>query len=164
MNIDIKNVFRLELRDKNGKSFSNTRLKFMAEFLSMDADFLVGLSSKYKTIWFTNKENKDGIYTSLVYAVSADVYSSFFVFKPYDEISDDLANAIKNIDSLSIPNTPKQNKKKKSVKVNEVSNIFIEDLIGDVELDVDTILDKISNEGMSSLTKRELEFLNNLSK
>ena len=45
----------------------------------------------------------------------------------------------------------------------EVSNVFIEDLIADfdVVLDVDTILDKITNKGMKSLTKVELDFLNN---
>ena len=45
----------------------------------------------------------------------------------------------------------------------EVSNVFIEDLIADfdVVLDVDTILEKITNKGMKSLTKVELDFLNN---
>jgi hypothetical protein len=57
--------------------------------------------------------------------------------------------------------------KKVDVKVDdvvEVSNVFIEDLISDfdVVLDTDTILEKISATGMKSLTKAELDFLNSL--
>jgi hypothetical protein len=67
--------------------------------------------------------------------------------------------------------TPKMPKATKVVdtKVDntvEVSNVNIDDLIAefDVVLDVDTILEKISATGMKSLTKAELDFLNDLSK
>jgi hypothetical protein len=157
MNIDINKIVHLELRNNHGKKFSNTRLKFIADFLSIDFDFLVDLSEKYKKIWFISIDNT----THLVYALTADIYESAYSFKPFNL---DYAN-VRDIKAVEVPKTPAQTKKAKVVKTNEVSNIFIEDLIGDVEdLDVDTILDKISATGMASLTKREVEFLNNLSK
>jgi hypothetical protein len=153
MNIDINKIVHLELRNNHGKKFSNTRLKFIADFLSIDFDFLVDLSNKYDNIWFINTD-----VTSVVFATSG---VSAFSFQPFNVEYD----VVKDIKSVEVPKTPTQTKKVKVVKTNEVSNIFIEDLIGDIEdLDVDTILDKISATGMASLTKREVEFLNNLSK
>ena len=153
MNIDINKIVHLELRNNHGKKFSNTRLKFIADFLSIDFDFLVDLNNKYDNIWFINTD-----VTSVVFATSG---VSAFSFQPFNVEYD----FVKDIKAVEVPKTPAQTKKVKVVKTNEVSNIFIEDLIGDIEdLDVDTILDKISATGMASLTKREVEFLNNLSK
>ena len=152
MNIDINKIVHLDLRSKNGKKFSNTRLEFIADFLSIDANFLIDLSDKYDNVWLIN-----GDVTSLVYATCG---VSAYSFQPFNVEYD----VVKDIKAVEVPKTPAQTKKVKVVKTNEVSNVFIEDLIGSVDLDVDDILDKISATGMTSLTKRELEFLNNLSK
>jgi len=156
MNIDINKIVHLELRNKHGKKFSNTRLTFIADYLSISGDYLSELSEKYKKIWFANLDQK----TYLVYAITADVCEFVYSFQPFNvEYSD-----VKDIKAVEVPKTPAQTKKTKVAKTNEVSNVFIEDLIGSVDLDVDDILDKISATGMKSLTKREVEFLNNLSK
>jgi hypothetical protein len=156
MNIDINKIVHLDLRNKNGKKFSNTRLEFIADFLSIDTNFLIDLSDKYKNIWYASIDKT----THLVYAIGADTCESPYSFQPFNvEYSD-----VKDIKAVEVPKTPAQTKKVKVAKINEVSNVFIEDLIGSVDLDVDDILDKISATGMASLTKRELEFLNNLSK
>jgi len=156
MNIDINKIVHLELRSKHGKKFSDARIKFIADFLSIDSDFLVDLSNKYKSIWYASIDKT----THLVYAIGADTCESTYSFQPFNvEYSD-----VKDIKVVEVPKTPAQTKKSKVAKTNEVSNVFIEDLIGSVDLDVDDILDKISATGMASLTKRELEFLNNLSK
>ena len=152
MNIDINKIVHLDLRSKNGKKFSNTRLEFIADFLSIDANFLIDLSDKYDNVWLIN-----GDVTSLVYATCG---VSAYSFQPFNVEYD----VVKDIKAVEVPKTPAQTKKVKVSKTNEVSNVFIEDLIGSVDLDVDDILDKISATGMTSLTKRELEFLNNLSK
>ena len=162
MNIDITKIVHLDLRNKNGKKFSNTRIKFIADHLKLDTDFLFSLVEKFKTVWFIYDNDN----TNLVLARTGDI--GLTVFQPYSKIlTDSDYDFIKAIIPVEIPKTPAQTKKVKEVKVvktNEVSNIFIEDLIGNVELDVDVILDKISATGMTSLTKRELEFLNNLNK
>jgi hypothetical protein len=152
MNIDINKIVHLELRNKHGKKFSNTRLKFIAEFLSINSDFLVDLSDKYDNIWFINT----GV-TTMVFATCG---VSSYSFEPFSVGYD----VVRDIKAIEVPKTPPQTKKSKVVKTNEVGNVFIEDLIGDLDLDVDTILDKISATGMASLTKRELEFLNSLNK
>jgi hypothetical protein len=152
MNIDINKIVHLDLRSKNGKKFSNTRLEFIADFLSIDTNFLIDLSDKYDNVWLIN-----GDVTSLVYATCG---VSAYSFQPFNVEYD----VVKDIKAVEVPKTPAQTKKVKVAKTNEVSNVFIEDLIGSVDLDVDDILDKISATGMASLTKRELEFLNNLSK
>jgi hypothetical protein len=156
MNIDINKIVHLELRNKNGKKFSNTRVSFIADYLKVDGDFLIDLSDKYKSIWYVSIDKT----THLVYAIGADTCESTYSFQPFNvEYSD-----VKDIKAVEVPKTPAQTKKTKVAKTNEVSNVFIEDLIGSVDLDVDDILDKISATGMKSLTKREVEFLNNLSK
>lgn len=153
MNIDINKIVHLELRNKHGKKFSNTRLKFIADFLSIDSDFLISLSDDYDNIWFIIDSN----FTKLVFATYEN---STYSFQPFDVDFE----FVRDIKSIEVPKTPVQTKKVKTVKTNEVSNVFIEDLIGDSHLDVDTILDKINAGGMKSLTKAELDFLNNLSK
>jgi hypothetical protein len=138
------------------KSFLTQELDLLPIILKLIVDFLIDLSDKYKNIWYTSIDKT----THLVYAICDDTYESPYSFQPFNlEYSD-----VRDIKSVEVPKTPTQTKKEKVVKTNEISNIFIEDLIGDVDLDVDTILDKISATGMASLTKRELEFLNNLSK
>ncbi len=151
MNIDITKIVHLNLRNKNGKKFSNTRLEFIADFLSIDDNFLISMSDKYDNIWFINTD-----VTSVVFATCG---VSTYSFQPFNVEYD----VVKDIKPVDVPKTT-QTKKVKVSKTNEVSNVFIEDLIGSVDLDVDDILDKISAKGMASLTKRELEFLNNLSK
>ena len=158
MNIDINKIVHLELRNKHGKKFSNTRVRFIADYLKIDSRFLIDLSDKYKNIWYTSIDKT----THLVYAICDDTYESPYSFQPFNlEYSD-----VRDIKSVEVPKTPTQTKKTKVTKTNEISKIFIEDLIGnvDLDLDVDDILDKISATGMASLTKRELEFLNSLSK
>jgi len=155
MNIDINKIVHLELRNKHGKKFSNTRLVFIADYLSISSDYLSELSEKYKKIWFVNLDQK----TYLVYAITADVCEFVYSFQSFNvEYSD-----VRDIKAVEVPKTPAQTKRKVA-KTNEVSNVFIEDLIGSVDLYVDDILDKISATGMASLTKRELEFLNTHSK
>lgn len=156
MKININKIVHLELRNKHGKKFSNTRIRFIADYLKIDGKFLIELSDKYKNIWYASIDKT----THLVYAIGADTCESPYSFQPFDVEYID----IKDIKAVEVPKTPTQTKKEKVAKTNEISNIFIEDLIGNVDLDVDTILDKISATGMVSLTKRELEFLNNLSK
>jgi len=158
MKIDINKIIALELRNKHGKRFSNTRIQFIADYLRIDFDFLLELNEKYKKVWYISLDGK----TRLVYAIDATTIGANYVFEPFD-LTDSDKETIKSMKSVDVPNTP-QGKKNKVSKTNEVSNIFIEDLIGDIDLDVDTILDKISATGMKSLSKRELEFLNGLSK
>jgi hypothetical protein len=83
-------------------------------------------------------------------------------FCPITKKEKDALYKIQPIKTPKMPKTPRVVETKVDNTV-EVSNVFIEDLIADfdVVLDVDTILEKITNKGMKSLTKVELDFLNN---
>jgi hypothetical protein len=74
------------------------------------------------------------------------------------------AKTRKAILALTPVKTPKMPSYAKNTQVEKVlESIDISELF-EVELDVDTILDKINATGIDSLTKRELDFLNESSK
>jgi hypothetical protein len=75
-----------------------------------------------------------------------------------------IRKAVLAIRPVKVPKMPTWAKVDNKSKVeNEIEGIDISELF-DLNLDVDTILDKISAKGMASLTKKELEFLKENSK
>lgn len=150
MDIDISKLVYLELRNKHGKKFSNTRLKFIGNYLGINCEFLIELSEKYKKIWFIKIDS----ITNLVYAITSDIYEGLYVFEPFN-LSEHDRDIAMSMNSVYVPKSTPQTKKIKDSKTNEVI---------DIQLDLDTILDKISKDGVVSLTKKEINFLDSFSK
>jgi hypothetical protein len=139
--VDINKVIYLELRNKHGKKFSNTRLRFIASYLNIDSDWIIGLSEKYDKVWIDKSDTE----FSIIYAKHG---YSFSVCEAYWDLPESVEAAIKSKTPVFIPPTPPQQKKVKVPK----------------KLDLDTILDKITAKGIASLTESELNFLDELSK
>jgi hypothetical protein len=158
MKFDINKVICISL-----KSHNDQQLKAISEVYKLDFASLVELKDTASKIWaeingdyviaFVNKSDKDG---------------QVVVSSKFCPITKKEKDALVKINPIKTPKMPKATKviDTKVDNTVEVSNVTIDDLIAefDVVLDVDTILEKISATGMKSLTKAELDFLNNLSK
>jgi hypothetical protein len=161
--VDINKVICLELRNKHGNRLSDTRLKFISDYLSINFNWLIRLSKEYDKVWIDDCDKN----FNLIY-VKKD--NSLSVYKPYDNLPQSLKESIVNKTPVSIPPNKSHkevNRPQKEVnrpRKEEVSNLLIDDLINEMNLDLDTILDKITASGIGSLTKSELNFLDTLSK
>ena len=154
MKFDINKVICISL-----KSHNDQQLKAISEVYKLDFDGLVKIKESSSKIWV----EVGGEYVIAFSVNSGDGTPEVSdKFCPITKREKDSLLKIQPIKTPKMPKSPRV----VDVKVDntvEVSNVFIEDLIADfdVVLDVDTILDKITNKGMKSLTKVELDFLNN---
>ena len=152
MKFDINKVICISL-----KSHNDQQLKAISEVYKLDFNALVTVKGTSPKIWV---EAGGDYVIAFVNSVGDTTVNS--IFCPITKREKD---ALLKITPIKTPKMPKATKAVDTKVDNtvEVSNVFIEDLIAefDVVLDVDTILDKITNKGMKSLTKVELDFLNN---
>lgn len=154
MKFDINKVICISL-----KSHNDQQLKAISEVYKLDFDGLVKIKENSSKIW---------VEVGGEYVIAFSVNSSDGTpevsdkFCPITKREKDALLKIQPIKTPKMPKSPRVVETKVDNTV-EVSNVFIEDLIADfdVVLDVDTILEKITNKGMKSLTKVELDFLNN---
>ena len=154
MKFDINKVICISL-----KSHNDQQLKAISEVYRIDFDAMIRLREVASKIW----AESNGDY---VIAYSDKNNGESVVCSRFCPITKKEKDALYKIQPIKTPKMPKAPRvvDTKVEDVVEVSNVFIEDLISDfdVVLDTDTILEKITNKGMSSLTKAELDFLNNL--
>ena len=153
MKFDINKVICISL-----KSHNDQQLKAISEVYRIDFDAMIRLREVASKIWaesngdyviaYSDKNNGESVVCSR--------------FCPITKKEKDALYKIQPIKTPKMPKAPRVVETKVENNV-EVSNVTIDDLIAefDVVLDVDTILDKITNKGMKSLTKVELDFLNN---
>ena len=142
----------------NLKSHNDQQLKAISEVYKLDFKTMVEIKSDLSKIWV----EASGDYLIAFTTTDSDTPQIATRFCPITKKEKDALYKIQPIKTPKMPKSPRV----VDVKVDntvEVSNVFIEDLIADfdVVLDVDTILEKITNKGMKSLTKVELDFLNN---
>ena len=140
------------------KSHNEQQLKAISEVYKLDFNTMVELKSDASKIWV----EAGGDYLIAFTTVDSDTPQIATRFCPITKKEKD---ALYKIQPIKTPKMPKATRVVETKVENnvEVSNVTIDDLIAefDVVLDVDTILDKITNKGMKSLTKAELDFLNN---
>ena len=154
MKFDINKVICISL-----KSHNDQQLKAISEVYKLDFDGLVKIKESSSKIWV----EVGGEYVIAFSVNSGDGTPEVSdKFCPITKKEKDALYKIQPIKTPKMPKAPRVVETKVDNTV-EVSNVFIEDLIADfdVVLDVDTILEKITNKGMKSLTKVELDFLNN---
>ena len=142
----------------NLKSHNDQQLKAISEVYKLDFKTMVELKSDASKIWV----EAGGDYLIAFTTTDSDTPQIATRFCPITKKEKDALYKIQPIKTPKMPKAPRVVETKVDNTV-EVSNVFIEDLIADfdVVLDVDTILEKITNKGMKSLTKVELDFLNN---
>ena len=140
------------------KSHNEQQLKAISEVYKLDFNTMVELKSDASKIWV----EAGGDYLIAFTTVDSDTPQIATRFCPITKKEKDALYKIQPIKTPKMPKTTRVVETKVENNV-EVSNVTIDDLIAefDVVLDVDTILDKITNKGMKSLTKAELDFLNN---
>jgi hypothetical protein len=140
------------------KSHNEQQLKAISEVYKLDFNTMVELKSDASKIWV----EAGGDYLIAFTTTDSDTPQIATRFCPITKKEKD---ALYKIQPIKTPKMPKATKVVETKVENnvEVSNVTIDDLIAEfnVVLDVDTILDKITNKGMKSLTKAELDFLNN---
>lgn len=153
MKFDINKVICISL-----KSHNDQQLKAISEVYKLDFKTMVEIKSNLSKIWV----EAGGDYLIAFTTVDSDIPQIATRFCPITKKEKDTLYKIQPIKTPKMPKSSRVVETKVDNNV-EVSNVFIEDLIADfdVVLDVDTILDKITNKGMKSLTKVELDFLNN---
>ena len=153
MKFDINKVICISL-----KSHNDQQLKAISEVYKLDFDTLVKVKACSSKIWI----EAGGDYAIAFITVDNNVPQVSENFCPITKKEKDALYKIQPIKTPKMPKAPRVVETKVENNV-EVSNVTIDDLIAefDVVLDVDTILDKITNKGMKSLTKVELDFLNN---
>ena len=142
----------------NLKSHNDQQLKAISEVYKLDFKTMVEIKSDLSKIWV----EASGDYLIAFTTTDSDTPQIATRFCPITKKEKDALYKIQPIKTPKMPKSPRVVETKVDNTV-EVSNVFIEDLIADfdVVLDVDTILEKITNKGMKSLTKVELDFLNN---
>lgn len=163
--INLKKVICISL-----KSHTENQLDAIGATYNISWEFLCEMKSKgCRKLWI----HKDGGY--VIAGVDTDNIADVYFSPVYHPIlTTKLRKAVLAIRPVNTPKMPtwaKVTNNQVKVKVvqenveveNELENIDISELF-EVELDLDTILDKISISGMSSLTKKEVEFLKNYSK
>jgi len=140
------------------KSHNEQQLKAISEVYKLDFNTMVELKSDASKIWV----EAGGDYLIAFTTTDSDTPQIATRFCPITKKEKDALYKIQPIKTPKMPKTTRVVETKVENNV-EVSNVTIDDLIAefDVVLDVDTILDKITNKGMKSLTKAELHLLNN---
>ena len=153
MKFDINKVICISL-----KSHNDQQLRAISEVYKLDFNTLVKVKACSSKIWI----EAGGDYAIAFITVDNDVPQVSENFCPLTKREKDALFKIQPIKTPKMPKAPRVVETKVDNNV-EVYNVLIEDLITnfDVVLDVDTILEKITAKGMKSLTKVELDFLNN---
>lgn len=153
MKFDINKVICISL-----KSHNDQQLKAISEVYKLDFNALITIKDCSSKIWV----EAGGDYVIAFVTVDNNVPQVSEYFCPITKREKDALLKIQPIKTPKMPKAPRVDVKVENTV--EVSNVTIDDLIAefDVVLDVDTILEKISDTGMKSLTKAELDFLNNL--
>jgi len=162
MKFDINKVICINLKSHNEK-----QLKAISEVYKLDFNALITIKDCSSKIWV----EAGGDYVIAFSVKSGDGTPE--VSDKFCPITKRERDALLKITPIKTPKMPKTTKVVDTKVVDtkadnnvEVSNVTIDDLIPDLDvvLDLDIILEKISATGMKSLTKSELDFLNNLSK
>jgi hypothetical protein len=155
MKFNINNVICISL-----KSHNEQQLKAISEVYKLDFDALLTIKDSSSKIWV---EAGGDYVIAFVNSVGDTTVNTMFC-----PITKKEKDALLKVQPIKTPKMPKATRVVDTKVDNtvEISNVTIDDLIAefDVVLDVDTILEKISATGMKSLTKSELDFLNDLSK
>ena len=153
MKFDINKVICISL-----KSHNDQQLRAISEVYKLDFNTLVKVKACSSKIWI----EAGGDYAIAFITVDNDVPQVSENFCPLTKREKDALFKIQPIKTPKMPKAPRVVETKVDNNV-EVYNVLIEDLITnfDVVLDVYTILEKITAKGMKSLTKFELDFLNN---
>jgi hypothetical protein len=155
MKFNINNVICISL-----KSHNEQQLKAISEVYKLDFDALLTIKDSSSKIWV---EAGGDYVIAFVNSVGDTTVNTMFC-----PITKKEKDALLKVQPIKTPKMPKATRVVDTKVDNtvEISNVTIDDLIAefDVVLDVDTILEKISATGMKSLTKAELDFLNDLSK
>jgi hypothetical protein len=156
MKFDINKVICISLKSHNDK-----QLKAISEVYKLNFNALITIKDCSSKIWV----EAGGDYVIAFVTVDNNVPQVNDYFCPITKKERDALLKITPIKTPKMPKTTKVVDTKADNNV-EVSNVTIDDLIPDLDvvLDLDIILEKISATGMKSLTKSELDFLNNLSK
>jgi len=138
------------------KSHNEQQLKAISEVYKLDFNTLVKVKDSLSKIWI----EAGGDYAIAFVTVDSDVPQVSENFCPITKKEKD---SLYKIRPIKTPKMPKVSRVVDTKVEDELSNVFIEDLISDLDviLDVDTILEKITNKGIKSLTKAELDFLDN---
>jgi hypothetical protein len=157
MKFDINKVICISL-----KSHNDQQLKAISEVYKLNFNALITIKDCSSKIWV----EAGGDYVIAFCVKSGDGTPE--ISDKFCPITKRERDALLKITPIKTPKMPKTTKVVDNKADNnvEVSNVTIDDLIpdSDVVLDLDIILEKISATGMKSLTKSELDFLNNLSK
>lgn len=160
---NLDNVIRLELRNKHNHKLATKKLQSISNVLEIDFDQLQMANDNYKSIWFI----QDGTRMELICVVydSGGIYkSSLSFFSKFENPSPEVLEAIFSMSPTEVVIKTKEVKEfQKQTPTHTVQKISTPVEVEGL-LDMDTILDKINETGMSSLTSRELEFLKSLSK
>jgi hypothetical protein len=164
MNFDKKRVICISLKSHNQQQLFSIAEKYLISFES-----LVQIKEEgYLKIWV--ESNGD-----FAIAVSHESDPGRMVIKEnYNPLTKKDYEFLKNLKPVKVPKMPKN----QSAKVNykeflkegfniktksmDVSTGLVKNV--NVVLDLDTILDKINQSGIGSITKKEKDFLDNLSK
>lgn len=129
----------------NVKGHNEEQLFAISKVYVIDFDSLKELKSKYDRIWIVQEKISGYVDTYVVAAKNSKKYLYFKAGFTSEEL--DKVVLVKPINTPKVPAYLKKDTEKK-VKVK-----------AKIDFDVDMILDKISESGMDSLTKEELEFL-----
>ena len=133
------------------KSHNDSQLEAIAATYDVSFEFLVEAKSEgCKKIWLPIG---GGV---VIAGLDTDNIEDVYFSSEYLPMDSKTRKSILNIKPVKTPKMPSFVKSSKKQKTDKVKV--------EVVLDVDTILDKISAFGMSSITKKELDFLNSLSK
>lgn len=146
MSIDLKSVVCIDLRPLNGKTLSK-----VAESVSISSDQLEDLK-------------KSGVIKVWIY-LNSDYYVAYQkrgedikVLPAYCPLSKRETKQLCNMSSITYSSV----KSKSSINTVTRSVAIEKGVFTKSVLDIDSILDKISSEGIESLTKDETQFLKNI--
>ena len=145
MKFDINKVICISL-----KSHNHQQLKAISEFYKLDFDGLIKIKESFSKIWVESS----GEYAIAFVSNLGD--GDIEINDMYLPITKREKDSLLKIKPMKTPKKPKN----LIVVYTEVEDVITED-ISDIVLDVDVILDKISFKGIESLTKEELDFLDN---
>ena len=149
---NLDNVIHLELRNKHNHKLTNKKLQSISNSLEIDFEQLLMFNDTYQKVWFMKVHSR----MELI-CVIYDGGDKLWFFSDYESLSSDRI--------LSIKPTEVINKPKEIKVIPKIPTILEVKPKGRPEvLEMDAILDKISESGMDSLTLKELDYLKSLSK
>jgi hypothetical protein len=131
----------------NLKGHDEKQLYAISEVYNIGFEFLKDLKTKYERIWVVKETESDGVYNNVIATMCRDKSGSIYYRYPNSNYDiKDIKKVVQSVKPIKVPKLPTHLKSK--IYPKEVRN-----------LDLDSILDKISISGMESLTQKELKFL-----